>query len=265
MAGSKIRKIVLLGAGNLATNLALTLKKEGFDILQVYNRTKENGIKLAGKVRADYISDLSKLNPHADLYIISVSDSAIKDIADRIRLKNELIVHTSGSMDIDILQRSSKNYGVLHSPQTFTKWKPVSFRNLHVDIQANNKESEKLLMEFACRFCNHVLVVNSEQRKIIHIAAVFAGNFTNFMYSVAEDILTRNGLPFDLMQPIIKKTSENSKFKKPFSRQTGPAMREDYEVIARHIETLAKYPHYKSIYNLISKKIIKFKNANEQL
>jgi predicted short-subunit dehydrogenase-like oxidoreductase (DUF2520 family) len=263
MPALKIRKIVLFGAGNLATNLALALKKEGFDILQVYNRTVSHGKKLAEKVDATYISDLSKLNPVADLYIISVSDSAIKSIADKVHLKDKLIIHTSGSMDIDILQRASSNYGVFHSPQTFSKSKPVSFRNLHIDIQANNKRSEEALVEFAGILCNNVHVVNSEQRKIIHIAAVFAGNFTNFMYSIAEDILTGNDLPFDLMHPIIKKTSENSKYKDPFKRQTGPAVREDYEVLANHRKVLAKYPQYRAIYDLISKNIIKHKKLHE--
>lgn len=263
MPGSKIRKIVLFGAGNLATNLAFALKKEGFDILQVYNRTEAHGKKLAKKVDATYINDLSELNLQADLYIISISDSAIKSIADKIRLNDKLIIHTSGSMDIEILKRSSTNYGVFHSPQTFSKSKPVSFRNLHVDIEANNKQSEEILVEFAGILCHNVHVVNSEQRKIIHLAAVFAGNFTNFMYSISEDLLTKNNLSFDLMQPIIKKTSENSKYKNPFSRQTGPAVREDYEVIAKHIEVLAKYPDYRAIYDLISKNIIKYKKLHE--
>ena len=140
MPALKIRKIVLFGAGNLATNLALALKKEGFDILQVYNRTEDRGKKLAKKVDATSINDLSKLNPEADLYIISISDSAIKSITDKVHLKDKLIIHTSGSMDMDILHRSSSNYGGFHSPQTFSKSKPVSFRNLHIDIQANNKD-----------------------------------------------------------------------------------------------------------------------------
>jgi predicted short-subunit dehydrogenase-like oxidoreductase (DUF2520 family) len=263
MPGLKIRNIVLFGAGNLAVNLALAIRKAGFTILQVYNRTETHGIQLANKVGATYINDLSRLDLHADLYIISVSDSAIKSLAGKIRVKDKLIIHTSGSMDIDILQKSSSNMGVFHSPQTFSKTRPVNFTDLHVDIQANNKESEKLLVEFAGMLCKNVHIVTAEQRRIIHIAAVFSGNFTNFMYSVAEDILTANDLPFDLMRPIIKKTSENSGLKDPFSRQTGPAVREDYEVLEKHMKALSQYPDYRSMYDLISKNIIKHKKLHE--
>jgi predicted short-subunit dehydrogenase-like oxidoreductase (DUF2520 family) len=197
------------------------------------------------------------------LYILSVSDPAIKSIAEKVKLKDKLIVHTSGSMDIDILKISSSNYGVLHSPQTFSKSNPVSFRDLHLDIQANNKQSEKRLVEFGGTLCNNVHVVTADQRKIIHIAAVFAGNFSNFMYSIAEDILTDNDLPFDLMQPIIRKTAENSTSKDPFSRQTGPAVREDYDVMAKQLEVLQKYPRYRALYDLISKNIVKHKKIHE--
>jgi predicted short-subunit dehydrogenase-like oxidoreductase (DUF2520 family) len=263
MAGSKIRKIVLFGAGNFATNLALALKKAGFNILQIYNRTESHGKKLAKKVNAEYIRDFSRLNLQADIYIISVTDSAIATISAKIRVKDKLVIHTSGTMDIGILKMSSSNYGVLHSPQTFSKDKPVSFRNLHIDIQANNKKSERELVTFAGIICKNVHVVNADQRKMIHIAAVFSGNFSNFMYSVAKDILEDNNLPFSLMRPIIKKTSQNSKEKDPFDRQTGPAVREDYEILARHMEILEQYPEYRDIYDLLSKSIIKHKKRNE--
>ena len=260
-----IHSIVLFGAGNFATNLALALKKKGYDILQVYNRTAGNGNKLAEKAGAVFINDLSEVNTKADLYIISVRDSAIEMIAGQLHLKDKIIVHTSGSMDISILQKASSNFGVLHSPQTFSKTKPISFNNLYIDIQANNKHCEGVLVEFAKTFCKNVIVVTAEQRIFIHVAAVFAGNFTNFMYTIAEDILSGRDLPFELMQPIIKKTSENSNYKKPFTRQTGPAVRDDFEVIAKHMDILGKnnYPDYQKLYVLISDTILKYKKLHE--
>ena len=118
------------------------------------------------------------------------------------------------------------------------------------------------MVAFAGMICNNIHVVSAAQRKIIHIAAVFSGNFSNFMYSAAHDILADNDLPFSLMEPIIKKTSQNSRAENPFNRQTGPAVREDYEVIAKHLEVLAQYPEYRAIYDLISKSIIKHKKKD---
>jgi predicted short-subunit dehydrogenase-like oxidoreductase (DUF2520 family) len=258
-----IRKIVILGAGNLATNLALGLKKEGYKILQVCNRTEDHGRELAKKVKADYTRDLSKLNLRADLYIISVTDRAIEEIAQQVNVRNKIVVHTSGSVDMDVLRNCSVNYGVLHSPQTFLKSKPVSFKKLHIDIEASNRACEMALVDFAAHFCRNVHVVTSGQRKIIHVAAVFAGNFSNFMYAVANDILSSNHLPFDLMQPIIKKTAKNATYGDPFSRQTGPALREDNEVIDKHIEALSAYPQYRELYDLVTKSIIKYKKLHE--
>ncbi|MCX6251076.1 MAG: DUF2520 domain-containing protein [Bacteroidetes bacterium] len=259
MIKGSIHKVVLIGAGNFATNLALAMREEGFDIMQLYNRTEEHGKALAERFSAPYINNLKEITPDADLYIISVNDNAIEPVAAQLNLGEKLIIHTSGSIEIDVLKPASSNFGAFHSPQTFSKLVPVSFRELHVSIEANNKMNEDILVEFAGNLSDHVHRVNELQRRIIHLAAIFTGNFSNFMYTIAADLLKENKLPFDIMKPILKKTIENAFQGNPFKYQTGPAIRENYQVMSRHLELLAKHPDYKDIYDLVSRSIIKHK------
>jgi predicted short-subunit dehydrogenase-like oxidoreductase (DUF2520 family) len=265
MAFYKIQKIVLIGAGKLATNLAFTLEKKGFTILQVYNRSREPGIKLTQKVSSLYIGDISELTDQADLYALAVSDSALQELSGRIHLKDQMIIHFSGTADINILKGASSNYGVLYPPQTFTMQPSAGFLNIPLCIETNNKNSEKSLSAFAATLSDKLFKVNSSQRKIIHLSAIFAGNFTNFMYAIAEDLLTGNNLPMTLLEPIIEKTKANAVQKNIFSLQTGPAIREDIEMIKAHLNILSDRPEFKEIYRLISESIINYKHQNDKL
>jgi len=199
-----IQHIILLGAGNVATHLARTFAKKGYHILQVYNRTAKRGRKLANRVGAGYVELPEHLDPDADLYILAVSDSVIGEIAGKMRVNRGLVVHTSGSVSIDQLATASPNYGVFYPLQTFRKDKRISFDRVPVCIEANSPESEKALFHLATRISSHVHLINSEQRKVLHLAAVFAGNFSNFMYSIAEDILQPYWILFELLRPLIR-------------------------------------------------------------
>ena len=265
MTNSEIRKIALIGAGKLATNFAFTLKKSGYTILQVYDRSVEPGKKLAGKVSASYIGNLNELTERADLYALAVSDSALKEIAEKIRLNDQLIIHFSGTADISVLKGSSLNYGILYPPQTFTIKPGSGFLNIPLCLEANNQESERILTKFAGTLSEKIFKVNSYQRTIIHLSAIFASNFTNFMYAVAEDLLTENDLPMDLLQPIIKKTASNARHKDIYGFQTGPAIREDLKIMKTHLDFLSDKPEYKKIYQILTDSIIKFKHQNDKL
>jgi predicted short-subunit dehydrogenase-like oxidoreductase (DUF2520 family) len=265
MALFKIKKIALIGAGKLASNLAFTLNKKGYEILQVYNRSRDRGLKLAGEIASPYIDDLSELTGKADLYALAVSDSALHEISEKIRLTDQLVIHFSGTMDISVLQDSSSNYGVLYPPQTFTLPQSTGFQNIPLCIETNSRESEEKLSAFARTLTDRIFKVNSDQRKTIHLSAIFAGNFTNFMYSIAEALLTKYDLPMTLLEPIIEKTRENARRKNIFNSQTGPAFREDFEIIKTHLELLSENPEFKEIYRVISESIIKYKDKDDQL
>ena len=265
MSNSQIRKIVLLGAGNLATNFALTLKKRDFSILQVYNRNLRSGKKLAEKVSASYTGDLSELRNDADLYALAVSDSAIREVAENIHLDKQLLIHFSGTAELDLLEGASRNYGILYAPQTFIKNNTAGFLGIPICCEANNPETEIKLEQFARSFSDKILHINSYQRKIIHLSAIFAGNFTNFMYSIAQDMLTENNLPMDILEPIIKKTSSNSRCENIFRQQTGPAIREDHTILNSHLEFLSYRPELREVYRILSESIIKYKHNNDKL
>jgi predicted short-subunit dehydrogenase-like oxidoreductase (DUF2520 family) len=250
----KETKIILIGAGNVATQLGIALHNAGYKISQVYSKTKSSSSVLAKKLKAESINDLKKLDIDAAVYIIAVKDDAIADVAKQLKLKDQIVVHTSGSISIDVLKKSSENYGVFYPLQTFTKNKKVNFKNVPLCIEGNNKATSTTLQYFAKSISSNVKVISSDQRKVIHLAAVFACNFSNHMYTLADDILKQNKLSLDLLKPLIAETAEKIKTNSPVKVQTGPAMRGDKKVMEEHLKML-KDKKLKEMYKIISKDI----------
>jgi predicted short-subunit dehydrogenase-like oxidoreductase (DUF2520 family) len=250
-----IQNIVLIGAGNVATHLGLAIQKTGRRIVQVYSRTEENARLLSGKLHADFTVDLKTINPDADLNIVSVTDDAIAKIVESLRLNGKLIVHTSGSVSMDVLDNCSKNFGVLYPLQTFSKTREIDLSTVPLCIEANSKDNLQLLEHFAKEISHKVVEVDSEKRKILHLAAVFASNFPNFMFTITDKILTDNKLDFDLLRPLILETAMKVQKMKPGEAQTGPASRGDEEILKKHIRLLREYPEYWKIYNILSEGI----------
>jgi predicted short-subunit dehydrogenase-like oxidoreductase (DUF2520 family) len=191
-----------------------------------------------------------------------VSDWAIPLIAENLRLDGKLVVHTSGSVEMGVLRSVSQETGVLYPLQTFTTKRSLSFRKIPLCIEASNQANLQLLSDLAGRLSLKVYPMDSSERKVLHVAAVFASNFTNFMYAISRDFLTQNHLPFDLIRPLIEQTAKNARHDNPFLLQTGPAVREDENVMREHLRLLEGNPDYSEIYNLISKNIIKHKKSN---
>lgn len=247
-----IQNIVFIGAGNVATHLGLALQNTGRQIVQVYSRTEENARLLSGKLHADFTVDLKTINPDADLYIITVADDAVEKVADLLWVNRSLVVHTSGSVSIDVLQKCSENYGVLYPFQTFSKAREIDFSVVPLCIEANSKDNLLLLEQLARNLSQKVVKVDSEKRKILHLAGVFASNFPNFMYRIADQILTENKLDFDLLRPLILETAMKVQEMRPENAQTGPASRGDEAILRKHSELLKEYPEYRRIYNILS-------------
>lgn len=249
------KHIVLIGAGNLASQLGITLFEQGYQIKQVYSRTKKSASALAKKLKAEAIMDLKNLDLTGDIYIIAVKDDAIEQVAKQLKLKDKIVIHTSGSTSIDSLRNISKNYGVLYPLQTFSKDKKVDFKNIPICIEANNKTTENNLLQFAKSISSNVHKVNSHQREIIHLAAVFACNFSNHMYTIAEAILKENELNTKILNSLIEETANKIKTNSPVKMQTGPAVRNDKKTMNGHIKLLSGKKEYKHLYQLISKSI----------
>jgi predicted short-subunit dehydrogenase-like oxidoreductase (DUF2520 family) len=251
-------KITLIGAGNVATQLGLALYKEGYFISQVYSKTSRSASALSKKIKAEAITDLKKLKQDSSIYIIAVKDDAIAEIVKKLKQQDQIVVHTSGSIPMNILKETSKNHGVLYPLQTFSKGKNINFREVPICIEGNNSSTTKTLEYFAKSISSNVKKVNSEQRKTIHLAAVFACNFSNHMYTIAERILQKNKLSLDLLKPLIEETATKIKNNSPVKMQTGPAIRGDKKIIEEHLKMLSD-KKLKEIYKLMSESIINSK------
>ena len=252
-----IQNIVFIGAGNVATHLALAFKKAGVQILQVCSRTANPARELAEKVQAEHTTNLQSLNKDADLYLISVSDNAVEELTSQLSLKDKLTVHTSGSIPLEILNKVSVNHGVFYPLQTFSKSREVDFSNIPICVEANSAENLEKLKSVAKTLSNNIYEVDSEQRKVLHLAAVFACNFPNFMYTIADKILRDSDIDFDILRPLIKETAEKIQDVKPAEAQTGPAIRNDEKILSGHMEMLNDFPQLKELYKLISAEIQK--------
>lgn len=261
MTSPSIVTASFIGAGSVARNLAPALQRSGIRILEVCNRSGKPGRGLATKVEASYVPKPSEMDPGADLFIIAVTDNAIAETASRLKTGN-LVVHTSGAMDLSVLDGSSPRTGVFYPLQTFGKKRISSWLNVPVCIEASLIQDQLLLLKLGMLISTHVIPLDSEHRRILHLSAVFASNFSNFMYSAAEEILAEHDISFDLLRPIINQTARNARHKGIFTRQTGPAVREDQKAIAMHKALLKAHPDLQEVYDRISKSIILKKRRN---
>jgi len=259
-----IQKITLIGAGRVATQLGICLAQKQKTIVQVYSRTYQSAKELAVLTQSEAINNISNLNLESDLYIISVLDDAIAEIAAQLNLHDKLVVHTSGSVPMNTISSVGENYGVFYPLQTFAKDKSIDFSNIPICIEGSNTETETQLIALAREISTDVRLINSEQRLLIHIAAVFANNFTNFMYLMGEEILSNAGVSFDILLPLINETVKKTEHALPHSCQTGPAARGDKKIIEKHLNMLKSQPDKYELYKHISKYILEhFKNKNQ--
>lgn len=253
-------KIVLLGSGNVATHLGHALKEAKHEILQVWSRTRSNAEQLGEALSANYTDDLKALDHRADIYILSVKDDAIAEVASSFSFKDKLLVHTSGTASIDSLGKDLLNKGVLYPLQTFSKEKELNFSKVPLLIEGSTEGITQLLMALAGTISQVVQPASSAQRAAIHVAAVIACNFSNHLYSIAKNLLHKEGLDFKLLLPLIAETAEKVQGLSPEAAQTGPAVRNDQLSIEKHQKYLETSPDLLELYTLMTKSIICFKN-----
>jgi len=249
-------KIVLLGSGNVANHLGNILYHSGHSVIEVYNKFDESGNVLAKKLGASFVNNISKVNKNADLYIISVVDDFIEELVSKLNITNGVVVHTSGTKKLCVLNKF-QNYGVWYPLQTFSKNTKLNYSNIPFLLEANNNKNLRLLEDFTKTFSDNIFNINSEKRKLVHVAAVFACNFTNYLFSVSEDILAKNDISFDILKPLIQETVGKVIRNSPKQSQTGPANRKDLSLINEHLMLLENDKEYQKIYGLLSENIIK--------
>lgn len=249
--------VVFIGAGNLATNLAKALYWKGFRIVQIYSRTEESAQSLAQIVEAEYTTDLSAVTVDAQLYIVSLKDTALVELLPKLVAgkKNALWVHTAGSIPMTIWEGYAERFGVFYPMQTFSKQREVDFRGIPIFVESNSEEDTQFLKDIASALSEKVYEATSDQRKSLHLAAVFTCNFANHMYALAAELLKKYQLPFEVMLPLIDETARKVHELEPRAAQTGPAIRYDENVIDGHLQMLANEPEMQELYRLISQSI----------
>jgi predicted short-subunit dehydrogenase-like oxidoreductase (DUF2520 family) len=249
-------RITIIGSGNVATHLAAAFKNAGHCIVQVYSRNMQNAALLAYHVNAEAIADLKNISDETDLFIISVNDDAIPFIAHELAKYQKLTVHTSGATDLEVLSTLISSSGVFYPLQTLSKSKEVDFWQVPLCIEGVDEKTTNDLAQLAQTISNKVYPINSAQRKILHLAAVFACNFPNYLYDAARQLLEQHQLEFDLLRPLILETAEKVQHNIPADVQTGPAVRNDEYTMETHLQLLADEPRLKMIYEVLSQAII---------
>jgi predicted short-subunit dehydrogenase-like oxidoreductase (DUF2520 family) len=244
-------KITLIGSGNVSQHLINAFaKSSAIELIQVYSRTKKVISPLLDSSKI--VTDLALLK-EADLYIIAVSDDAISTISDQLPFKNKLVAHTSGTAPLQAINIKNRS-GVFYPLQTFTKNKEVNFKEVPLCLEAENRTDYLVLEKLAKIISNAVYPINSEQRKALHVAAVFVNNFTNHLYQIGQEICTEHSVSFEILKPLIAETANKINTLSPIDAQTGPAKRKDATTIKAHLSYLSD-ENQKNIYTLLTKSI----------
>lgn len=242
--------VTIIGYGNVAHHLINTfLHTKNISIVQVYNRSVKKVEHLKNKI--SIINDLTQLQK-ANVYIISVTDNAIEEVSSRIKLKNSLVVHTSGATSIKSLKNNGRK-GVFYMLQSFSKDKIIDFNKIPFCLEAENDKDLELLKQLALCIGKKTYNINSQQRSKLHVSAVFVNNFTNHLYKIGNDICKQYNIPFEILNPIIQETATKVEYLSPKEAQTGPAIRNDTKTIEKHLSLLNE--EQQKIYKLLTKSI----------
>ena len=246
--------ISFAGAGNVAVSLCEGLKAAGHRILSVTSRGGDSARALAAATGAHVMEDLS-VPGECDIYILAVTDTAIPEIASKLSVPEKtIVVHTAGSVPLSVLKRKV-NAGVFYPLQTFTKGFPPDLGRVPFFIEATDGRTLTVLRELGESIGAGAWDCNTEQRKKLHVAAVFTNNFSNFMMTTGEMIAAEAGFDPSVLNPLIEETARKALRTRPSAAQTGPAVRHDDTTIKSHIELLSFMPEHQELYRLISKMI----------
>ena len=244
-------KIILLGAGNVGHHLSKAFNKSTqIDLVQWYSR--DNSKVSYNDIDTEIINDLSKIKS-ADIYIISISDSYVGEISKKLNVSEKLVVHTSGSLDLSIIDQKNRR-GVFYPLQTLSKNKEIELAKVPICIESENNKDLVLLETISKYIGCKTYKIDYNERKILHLAAIFSNNFVNHMFTIAKEILDDKNLDFNILKPLINETVDKIHKLDPENAQTGPAIRNNNEIILNHIKTLKKDDH-KKLYELMTKLI----------
>lgn len=248
--------IVFIGSGNVASQMAPALKENGHHILCVYSRSIKNAKTLATILGCNFCNKVQDIPSIADMYIVTLQDDIIEKIINRLNFQPACIVHTSGSKSLDIFPKKFLNTGVIYPLQTFTKNRKTNWAALPIFIEGNSSKSRSAILKIAQSLSVNVQKANSLKRQQMHLAAVFANNFVNHLYSLSSELLKNEKISFDVLKPIILETTERILSADPSKIQTGPAKRKDFTTIKKHLNLLKTEKNKFKVYKTITESII---------
>ncbi len=244
-------KITIIGSGNVAQHLIDAFaKSDAVEIIQVFSRTEKQISLLLDSSKIT--NDWNALR-EADLYIIAVSDDAIASVSSQLPFENRLVVHTSGSAPLTSLNDKNRK-GVFYPLQTFTKGKPIDFKTIPFCLETQSENDYEIVEKVACAISDSIYKINSQQRKALHVAAVFVNNFTNYLYQLGNEICEENQVSFEILKPLILETAEKLLTLSPKDAQTGPAKRNDISTIEAH-ESFLSNENQSTIYKILTQSI----------
>lgn len=250
-------RITIIGSGNVATHFGAALKNAGHKIVQVYSPNMHNAALLAYHIGAQAVDDVQHITDDVDMFLISVKDDVIEDVARQLSSHQKLTVHTSGATPLDVISKHNQFAGVLYPLQTFSKVREVDFKQVPICIEAVDAGVHNILHTLASTLSANVYDVDTNGRKILHLAAVFACNFPNNLYAVAQQLLAAHNLDFNLLRPLILETAQKVQHSFPGEVQTGPAVRNDKKTMDAHMALLQNNAEVQQLYSLLSQSIIK--------
>ncbi len=251
---SKFYKLAIVGAGNVGWHLARALEDAGHCITDIYSRRISTARELAQRLYdTNVTSSLDLSHSEAEIFLVAVSDDVLEEVSASLKIPPyAIIAHTSGTKSLEALSDYHENSGIFYPLQTFTKGIPVDLKGVPICIEALLHSTEKVLHSLGHSISKEVYTVYSADRKVLHVAAVFAGNFSNYMLAIAQDILEEHDIDFGLLDALIVETVNKALDIGPAKSQTGPAQRGDNRTIQNHLKFLRDEPKFRKIYKLLS-------------
>lgn len=254
-------KVSFIGSGNVATHLVKACVNNNVNVIEIFSNTFNNAQFLADTCNAKAVLSIADLNDEVDLIIVAVNDNSLSEIAASVDKLKCPVIHTAGSTSIDVLKSTHHSFGVLYPLQTFSKSKIVNIKEVPFFIEASSTELSSTLALLVSKWGAISQMANSEQRLNLHIAAVFACNFSNHMYSLAEELMNKHHLDFNLLKPLILETAQKIALLSTKDAQTGPAKRKDSKTIEKHLDELSTEKRLFDLYKAISEDIAKSQNS----
>lgn len=250
-------KISIIGTGNVANHIGTALKNAGHTIADVTGRNADATNELASLLSAKANFDIANTDPNAEVVLLCVKDDAIGAVASLLPRSQRIIAHTSGFRSLNLLSAAGDNLGIFYPLQTMKKGVALDFKKVPMLVEGSNETTAALLWALAATISESVHSVNELQRQYIHVAAVFANNFTNHLWELAENILQEQNLDLDILRPLIARSAENVATHSPSHLQTGPAARGDFFTIDAHVNLLHNEEEMTKVYRVLTESILK--------